>query len=272
VLPSLINSGDEIKYFISKGRVNFPDEVELGIALGAVYNTQKPEKEKVQLPRIDKSSIRAIIENAEDGYLKPNECRDLFQAAGIPYVQEKIVQSEEEALLATEELGFPLVMKVIGPLHKSDVKGVTLNINSKKVVAREFDRLMGINGAQSVLMQSMHQGTELFIGAKAESNYGHLIFCGLGGIFIEVIGDVSSAFTPVSVKEANHMITSLAGYPIFEGLRGREPLNKEYFAELIRRISALTRLAPEIQELDLNPLLAYKDDIVAVDSRVKILK
>ncbi len=118
----------------------------------------------------------------------------------------------------------------------------------------------------------MVSGVELFIGAKKEENYGHLIMCGLGGIFIEILQDVSAAFSPITKKEAAHMIDSLKGHKIFEGVRGEEPLNKDLFIEIIQAVSALLKLAPEITELDLNPLLAKGDNIIAVDARIAVEK
>jgi acetyltransferase len=118
----------------------------------------------------------------------------------------------------------------------------------------------------------MLSGTELFVGAKYEKGYGHLIMAGLGGIFIEVLKDISSALTPVSKQEAELMINSLKSKQLFEGVRGIDAINKDEFIEIIQRVSQLVKLAPEIVELDLNPLLATKNGIIAVDSRICIEK
>jgi len=165
-----------------------------------------------------------------------------------------------------------LVLKVVGPVHKTDVNGVVLNINALESVTTEFNRLMTIDGATGVLIQQMLAGTELFIGAKYEDGYGHLIMAGLGGIFIEVLKDVSSALTPVSKYEAELMISNLKSKQLFEGVRGIDPISKDEFIDIIQRVSTLVKLAPEIMELDLNPLLATKDGIITVDSRICIKK
>ena len=120
-------------------------------------------------------------------------------------------------------------MKVVGPVHKSDVGGVILNVNSKKQVENEFDRMIKIEDTTAILLQPMLSGTELFVGAKFEENFGHQILCGLGGVFIEVLKDVSFGLSPISKDEANYMIKSLKSYKIIQGVRGQEPINEEKF-------------------------------------------
>jgi succinyl-CoA synthetase beta subunit len=195
-----------------------------------------------------------------------------LEAANIPITKEHVANTVIEAEEFATELGFPIVMKVVGPLHKTDVNGVVLNVNNLETVQQEFNRLINIKDATGVLLQQMVSGIELFIGAKKEENYGHLIMCGLGGIFIEILQDVSSAFSPITKQEATYMIDSLKGHKIFDGVRGGKPLNKALFIEIIQSVSALLKLAPEIEELDLNPLLAKDNAIIAVDARISIKK
>jgi acetyltransferase len=147
---------------------------------------------------------------------------------------------------------------------------VVLNVTSEEKVREEFDRLMKIQDATAVLLQPQLSGTQLFVGAKREPKFGHLVMCGLGGIFIEVLKDVSSALAPCSTPEALQMIQSLRGYKIIQGIRGQEPVNEAAFAEAVVRVSQLCDAAPEIAELDVNPLLAAKNQVVAVDARIKI--
>lgn len=273
VLPSIINAQKEIEYFLSKGRINFPDEVELGKALCAIYNTpQLTSNDEKEASSVDETTIKKIIKNAKDGYLAPTEVTALINAVGIPTTKEAVAFKLEEAIELATELGFPLVLKVVGPVHKTDVNGVVLNISSIEEVTTEFKRLMTIDGATSVLLQQMLSGTELFVGAKYEEGYGHLIMAGLGGIFIEILKDISSALTPVSKQEAELMINSLKSKQLFEGVRGMDAINKDEFIDIIQRVSQLVMLAPEIIELDLNPLLATKNGIIAVDSRICIQK
>lgn len=272
VLPSIINVKDEINVFLSKGRINFPDEVALGKALSKVYFTPEPVPETKSFPAMEQKRIREIIDNAEDGYLEPEMIQQLLDAAGIPRVPEKIVATEKEAVKVSEGLGYPLVMKVVGPLHKSDVGGVVLNVNSDEEVRREFNMMMKIEGAKAVLLQPMLEGTELFAGLKKEDKFGHLVMCGLGGVFIEVMKDVQSGLAPLSFKEAKDMVRNLRGYGIIKGARKQKAVDEKQFIELITRVATLADIAPEISEMDLNPVLGTPERIVAVDARICVEK
>jgi acetyltransferase len=131
---------------------------------------------------------------------------------------------------------------------------------------------MNIEGAEAVLVQPMIAGRELFIGVQRESNFGHLVLCGLGGIFIEVLNDFSSCLTPVGQSEAMDMIQSLKGYRVIQGIRGKEGVNEDLFSEIIQRISSLVMAAPEIVEMDINPLMGSMTGIVAADTRIRICR
>ncbi|MDA3954216.1 MAG: acetate--CoA ligase family protein [Bacteroidales bacterium] len=272
ILPSVINVKDEIDAFIAKGRINFPDEVIFGNALAKIYNTESPTPENIEFPEIDHIAIRNIIDSSEDGYISPEKVQTLLDAAGISRAGEAVVTSMEDAVKAAEELGLPVVMKVVGPVHKSDVGGVVLNVKDTKTVAKEFNRMIQIKDTTAILLQPMLSGTELFVGAKAEPKFGHMVLCGLGGIFIEVLKDVSAGIAPIAMDEASKMIKNLRSYGIIKGVRGQEGVNEEMFAEIVTRVSALIKAAPEIAEMDLNPLLGKADRVVAVDARIRIEK
>ena len=272
VLPSVVNVKNEIDYFIGKGNMNFPDEVLFGNALAKIASTSKPNYNETAIVKADSEKIRSIVDNATEGYLKPKQVIELLSAANIPVVREAVCSSKEESLDAAKDLGFPVVMKVIGPIHKSDVGGIFLNINSEEKLVDAFDKIMKIKDATGVLMQPMKKGIELFIGAKKEDKFGHMVLCGLGGIYIEVLKDVNSALAPISLTEASSMIKNLKSYKVIEGVRNQEGINQELFAEIITRISNLVTIAPEISELDLNPLLGNSEEIIAVDARIRIEK
>ncbi len=271
VLPSILTAGKEVEFFLSKGRINFPDEVNLGNALGKVMRTQPP-LESVNPSSIDTAKIRTIIGKTENGYISPEMIQQLLDAAGIRRAGEHVVNSKEEAVQSANKLGFPLVMKVVGPIHKSDVGGVVLHIDSLEKVVAEFERMIQIKDTTAILMQQMLSGTELFVGAKREPKFGHIILGGLGGIFIEVLKDVSSALIPIGKTEALGMIHSLKSYKIIQGVRGQKPIDEDAFAETICRLSALLEAAPEIAEIDLNPLLGNHLGVIAVDARIRIEK
>lgn len=272
VLPSPITAKDEVKEFLEKGRVMFPDEVNLGNALTRVYHTPAPSPAKVPVPEIEKTKVRNIIDAVESGYLKPEDVQALLDAAGIKRAGEATATQKEDAVKKARELGYPLVMKVIGPVHKSDVGGVVLNVKEDATVEKEFERMMQIKDTTGILMQPMLSGTELFAGAKFEPKFGHMVLCGIGGIFIEVLKDVQNALAPVSKEEAQNMIRRLKSYKLIEGIRGEEGVNEQMFAETVSRLSALLTAAPEIQEMDLNPLLGTPEHVTAVDARIRIEK
>jgi len=272
VLPSVLTAEKEVKAFVEKGRVYFPDEVMLGEALARVYRTPAPAPEEVKLAVVDEKQIRAIVEEADDGYLSPEKVTALLDAAGIERAKEFTTSRKEEIVRLAEEVGFPLVMKVVGPLHKSDVGGVSLNIRDNQKLLSEMQRMMQIDGAKGVLIQPMLSGTELFAGVKKEDKFGHLILFGLGGIFIEVLKDVRTTLAPLGKAEALSEIKKLKSYKIIRGVRGMEGVNEELFAEVLMRLSALVKVAPEIVEMDLNPLLGNQKQVVAVDARIRIEK
>ena len=272
ILPSVINVKNEINEFLAKGNVNFPDEVIFANALVKVINAPVPEAVDIKRFTIDKDKIRSIINKSSDGYLEPSSIMELLDASLIPRAPESVALSPEEAIEVSTSLGFPVAMKVIGPVHKSDVGAVTLNIRDKETVSKEHVRMMEIPGSKGVLIQKMVSGSELFAGAKAEGAFGHLILAGLGGIFIEVLKDVSSDLVPVSESSARRMIHSLKSYDIIKGTRGKPGINESSFVEIICRLSALIEAAPEIIEMDLNPLMGTKDSIVVVDTRIKVEK
>lgn len=272
VLPSVINAQNEIHDFMSTGHVNFPDEVVLGRALAAIYNTPAPQKICEPVHGIDHDAVRKVIDSSSDGFLSPQEVAALLGGAGIPHVQEQTVGSLSEIESMGQSMGFPVVMKVIGPIHKSDVGGVILNVHSVQGMKRHFEELMQIDDAKAVLIQPMITGKELFIGVKRESNFGHLVLCGLGGIFIEVLNDVSSCLAPVGKTESIDMIQSLKGYKVIQGIRGKEGVNEDMFSETIQRISNLVTTAPEIIEMDINPLMGSMTGMMAVDTRIRICR
>ncbi len=303
ILPSVSTAGPEVQEFLKRGHVNFSDEVTLATALTQIMKTSEPADQNVVVNGVDVPRIRKIIDGLApspvpeqsspnhspapeqslpnhspvpkgevSGYISPDKVHELLSAAGIPTVPEFVSDQKDEVLDFAGKTGFPVVAKVVGPVHKSDVGGVALNIRSREVLAAEFDRMMQIPDATGVMVQKMLKGTELFIGAKYEARFGHVVLCGLGGIFVEVLKDVSSGLAPLSYEEAYSMIRSLRGYKILKGTRGQKGINERKYAEIIVRLSTLLRFATEIKEMDINPLLADDEDVIAVDARILVEK
>ncbi len=177
VLPSVINAKNEIEAFISKKNIAFTDEVLFGNALAKVINSKIPlaEEECVEIKK--KNEIRKLIEASQPGYLSPHITKKILGLAEIPFVDEYYASSKKELNELLANIIFPVAMKVVGPLHKSDVGGVVLSVQNKDELFNNFNRLIQIEDAESVIIQPMRNGLEVFVGAKKETNFPHIVMC-----------------------------------------------------------------------------------------------
>lgn len=271
ILPSTLVAGDEVKEFVEMGNTYFSDETVFGNAVGRIIATPAPASEEDTV-KIDVEKIREIISRCEDGYLDVKLMNELLDAAGINHAVDISSDNVEEIVAFANKVGYPQVMKVVGPVHKSDVGGVSLNVKDEAHVRAEFDRLIKIKDTYAVQAYPMLFGTEIFIGAMRTPLFGHQVLCGLGGIFVEVLKDVQAGLAPIGITEAKEMIKRLRGYKIIQGVRGQDPVNEDLYADQIARVAALVQAAPEIAEMDLNPLLGSPTAVVAVDARIRIEK
>ena len=272
VLPSVTTASEEVKEFLSRGHVNFPDEVFLGEALTRIHNTPPPAETEPYLEGIDIGAVRKVIDDAPDGYLSPELTGEVLDAGNIPRAREGVARDEESLVKFAGETGYPLAMKVVGPVHKSEVGGVALDIADEKELVDRFRKMKQIGGYRGVLLQPMLGGVELFAGAKYEPGFGHVVLCGLGGVHVEVMKDFSYGLAPLSMAEACRMIRSLRGFPVLEGFRGEKGIDTETFAGVIVRLSTILRYSAEIAELDLNPIMGSGDRLSVVDARIRISK
>lgn len=272
VLPSVTTAADEVAKFLSYGHMNFPDEVLLGKALVKISSVNEPAAERIYMDGINLKEIRKIIDTSENGYLPPERVSAMLTQAGIPVVNEFVSKDPEALVAGTAELGYPVVMKVVGPVHKTDVGGVVLNIAGEEQLLKTFRQMEKIEGFEAVLVQPMIGGRELFIGATYEPDYGHVVMCGLGGIFVEALKDIATGLAPLTHPEAERMIRSLRSYQLLTGARGQDPVDIQKYAEIIVRLSTLLRYAPEIAEMDMNPLIAGPKGITTVDARIRLEK
>jgi len=269
VLPSVINARKEISSFLAKGYSNFPDEVLLGKALGVIYQTMSPSELSMS-DEIHVPTLREMNLHPKNGNLSDLDCGIILREIGITQVAQREAYSADEAVKSAEEIGFPLAVKVIGPVHKSDVHGVVLNVPNTAELQQVFQRLMQIENAKGVLLQRMHVGLELIIGAVKEQGLGHIVIFGLGGIFVEILKDVKAALIPVREDEVRMLIKKLRGYPLLKGARGQAGIDEEVFVQQIVQVSKLLEKNPEIAELDINPLIGDPEKIVAVDVRIRV--
>jgi len=272
IFPSAINARQDIADFLAKGRINFFDEVLFGQALAKAYCTSEPAEAPVELNEASFGQLRNLAASFTNGYLPPLQLQQLFDLAGISRIPERVVNSVGEAVNAAVSLGFPVVMKVAGPIHKTDVGGVLLDLSDQEAVTAAYDSLIAIPGATGVLVQPMLKGRELFVGAKKEGTFGHLVMIGLGGIFIEIMKDIQVGLAPLNRQEVVEMIGRLKGRKLLDGVRGQDAVDTGEWAKLILSVSNLVSAVPEIAEMDLNPVMGLPDRVVAVDARIRIEK
>jgi acyl-CoA synthetase (NDP forming) len=226
------------------------------------------------------STIEIIDRAKSEGrtILTEVESKQVLEGAGIPIASAQLAATREEAVAAARQIGLPVVLKIVSPdiSHKSDVGGVKLNLDSEEEVAAAFDEIVeAARRAQAgatvlgVSVQKMAQpGVEVIMGMTKDPQFGPVLMFGLGGVFVEVLKDVAFRIVPLEPRDARQMIRDIQGFPVLEGFRGQEPADLAALEDMLMRLSAFVEEHPEIQELDLNPIFAYKDGALAVDARI----
>jgi acetyl coenzyme A synthetase (ADP forming)-like protein len=222
------------------------------------------------------ATVAQALKSRGDGWLTAEECRTVLSAFGIPQVAGGIARTREEAVQIARSLGFPVAAKLasIRVLHKSDVGAVRLNLQNEDAVALAFDDIQQ-EGMEGVLIQKMLSGgVEVMVGVTEDPLFGPLIAFGLGGIYVEILGDVCFRITPLTDLDAREMVHCIRGYRLLEGYRGHSPADINAIEEVLLRISRMVEDVPEIRELDLNPLFAMPpgQGCVAVDARIRVLE
>jgi len=227
---------------------------------------------------VDQAMGKEIISKAKQAgrnILSATEVYDILTAYKIPVANWRIAGNAKEAEKAASELGFPVVVKADSAtiVHKSDMGGVAVNLmdgDAVKSVVTEMEQNLAADDLKFFVQKHMPEGQEVILGAKAEEGLGHLIMFGMGGIYVEVLKDVVFDITPVSASEAHDMISSIKMAPLLEGVRGKKGVDQRALAELIQRLSQLVTDLADINEMDLNPVIAYEDSVFAVDARISI--
>jgi len=227
---------------------------------------------------MDKKAILKKAKGEKRALLTEVESKQLLEKAGINVVKTKLATSMKEAVALSKEIGFPVVLKIASPdvIHKSDAGGVKVGLNNGAQVSRAYREIMTsvkqkhpkatIDG---VSVQPMAKpGVEVIIGMFKDPQFGPVLMFGLGGILVEILKDVSFRIVPLARRDAREMITDIKGYPVLEGYRGQEPANIPFLEEMLLKVSDFAERNPEIKELDLNPIFAYRDGAVAVDARI----
>jgi acyl-CoA synthetase (NDP forming) len=264
----------------------FPENAAMALAAAERYGRwrQRPQGASRQLDRFAEGAVRAVIDRvlaSAEGpcWLQPSDVSLLLSIAGIEYAHA-VRAAADEAVAAGEEMGYPLVAKAIaeGILHKSDIGGVILGIDSRAALesaVRALGERVAAAGAKldGVLLQrEVAGGIEALVGVTTDPTFGPLVVCGLGGVMVELFRDVRFALTPVTDVVAEEMTRKLRSAKLLDGFRGAPPGDRAALVDVILRVSALVEAAPELRELDLNPVKVLEPGkgTVVVDARIRV--
>lgn len=224
--------------------------------------------------------MHKIIHRAkkEKRSLLETEAKELLREYGIPVPDFKLIKSEDEIAGLAKEINFPIVMKIVSPdiIHKTDAGGVKLNIKNetearlayREIIsqAKKYNNEARISGA--IVYTMVPQGTEIIMGMMKDPHFGPVIMFGLGGIFVEVLKDISFRILPIEERDAREMITEIKGYEILKGVRGEGSKDIKAIKILLMKISQLSMENPEIKEIDLNPVFVFNKGLQVVDARM----
>jgi acyl-CoA synthetase (NDP forming) len=216
---------------------------------------------------------------AADGrkVLDVHESRQVLLGLGVPMNRSALAADRESAVKAASGIGFPVVMKIVSPdiVHKTEVGGVKVGLRDAAETAAAFDAMMASVRSKrpkarvkGVVVEEMVRGTELIVGSSCDPQFGRMLMFGMGGVFVEVYKDVSFRLVPISAFDAREMIEEIRGKAIFEGARGYPKADKEALVKILVDISTGVARHPDIEELDINPLMVTEKGLVAVDARV----
>jgi len=231
---------------------------------------------EMTMSRIDE--IIGIARNDGRITLTEIESKEIVSEAGIGVVEARLAKTKKEAIAIARETGFPVVLKIVSPdiIHKSDSGGVKLCLNNVAAVGRAFSEIMASikqkEPAAKVFGVSIQRmlpaGVEVIMGMSKDAQFGPVLMFGLGGVFVEVLKDVSFRIVPIARRDAGQMIQEIKGYPVLQGYRGQEPADITALEDTLLKLSSFIERVPEIRELDLNPVFAYADGAIAADARV----
>ena len=227
------------------------------------------------------NKVRQIIDHAKKEnreLLTEVEAKQAFKEAGLTVTDTRLATDREEAVTISKQLGLPVALKIVSPdiIHKTDADGVKLNLKSPEEVAEAFEEIVASAkklfpqaAIYGVSVQGMARpGTEVIIGMSHDAQFGPVLMFGLGGIFVEILKDVSFSIVPLTPKDAHDMIREIKSYPLFQGYRGQEKVDVPVLESWLLKLSDFVQQYPEIKEFDLNPIFAYSDGAAVVDARI----
>ncbi|WXG40955.1 MAG: acetate--CoA ligase family protein [Candidatus Freyarchaeum deiterrae] len=223
---------------------------------------------------------KALSENRT--LLLEPEAKDVIKAYGIPVTKHKVSKTPEEAAKFAQEIGYPVVMKIVSRdvVHKSDSGGVKINIKNAEEAKKAYQEIQqNVRKAvpnykfEGIIIEEFApEGREVIVGMTKDPQFGPALAFGLGGIFVEVLKDVSFRVAPITKYDAEEMIQEIKGYPILKGVRGQKPVDFEAIINILLNVSKLVMDHPEINEMDLNPVITYPDGAKTVDARIILSK
>ncbi|MDP6459012.1 MAG: acetate--CoA ligase family protein [Candidatus Bathyarchaeota archaeon] len=226
-------------------------------------------------------AVNEIFKTAEaEGrdFLFEHEAKNLCVLYGLPVTKITVEETEEDVVDAAKKLGFPVVLKIVSPqvIHKSDVGGVLIDIKDEMGVRQGYKTILKNVKAYvpeaeitGILIQKMAPwGTEVIVGSTKDPTFGTTLMFGLGGIFVEILKDVSFRLVPIVRSDAEEMVKKIKAYKILEGVRGKPPSDTEVIVEILLKTSEMLVDCPEISELDMNPVLVYEEGAMVVDARI----
>ena len=206
------------------------------------------------------------------------EAKNILAEAGIQCTETHLAATREEAVALSERIGYPVVLKIssVDITHKSDAGGVKVNLRDKAAVEKAFDDILASARAkhpdahiEGVSVQGMAKpGIEIIMGMIRDASFGPVIMFGLGGVLVEVLKDVSFRIVPIAAADAEEMTREIQGRKLLEGYRGQEPADLPYLREMLVKLSDFVDRTPGIEEVDMNPVFAYKEGAAVVDARI----
>ena len=230
------------------------------------------------LDRFDRGRIRRIVDavvSRGGGWTTAEEVAELLSAAGIDSAGARVVDDLRAALAAASAIGYPVALKALGPalLHKTERRAVALNLSTPKALESaygDFSARLGADMTAALVQQMVPNGVEMIVGAIHDPLFGPVIACGTGGVLVDVLADTSFRLHPLTPSDAREMIGDLRGTRLLRGYRGAPPCDEGALQQVLLRISELVDAAPEIQELDLNPVIVLTSGARVADARIRV--
>ena len=258
----------------------FPESAAVALANVTRYGEwlRKPVASPLPMADGSRDAVRAIVTAVlERGaeWLSPQECDAVLKEAGVPAVPSRVATTEEQAVEAATELGYPVVLKAWGPalVHKTEVGGVKLRLNSPHQVRDAYADLRDRLGdrLEGVIVQPMLTGAvEIVVGGLNDRAFGPLVMCGTGGIYVELLADTVFRMCPLADQDARDMIADMKGRALLRGYRGAAPVDEPALERLLVSVSQLVDACPEIHEMDINPVMVLPSGAVAADVRIMV--